>query len=270
METQSSSQSQFFRSPSVMAGLAGVVCLPFLSFYWLWLLRLLPDAAAANAPGWLVMGLYWPFMFFAATLFSNAALYLLTTAVSVAVVVMAWLVGKPNRRLGGWLLILLIGVLAFPLAFRYRPALGPAPGYRMRVATAPGFPGGIVKGAHNVIEETPCEYELLGWSADPQLYYRAVCGTETTVWRYAPAQSGRAVAVTGPPSTVNDATLASSAVLKMVRVPYIRPQSAEPHTRPLLLEGPGRVSPDGEWIAAVTQHVYGTQDVIVLTEASMD
>jgi hypothetical protein len=254
----------------MMAVLAGVVCLPFLSFYWSTLLGWLPGAVATNAPGWMVLGLYVPFMFFAGTLFSNAALYLLTTAVSVVVIVGAWLLGRANWRLRGWLLILLIGVLAFPLTFRYRPALGAAPGYRMRVATAPGFPGGIVKGAHNVVERTPCEYELLGWSADPHLYYRAVCGPASTVWRYAPSQTGRAVAVDAPPSTLNDATLSSSAILKMVRGTGVKPQSVEPDTRPLLLAGPGRVSPDGEWIAVVTRHVYGTQDVIVLTEASMD
>lgn len=268
MDDQRSNRPRNFHIAGIMAALATVLCLPFLSFYGIGIASLLP--VAGSATGWLMMALYLPFMFFASTLFSNAALYLLTTTIGVAAVVGAWFLGKANWRLRGWLLILLIGVLAFPLAFRYQPALGAAPGYHMRVATAPGFLDGIVKSAHNAIEETPCEYELLGWSADPQLYYRAVCGTASTVWRYAPSQTGRAVAVDAPPSTLNDAALARSAVLKMVRGTHIRPQSVEPDTRSLLLVGAGRVSPDGEWIAVVTRHVYGTQDVIVLTEASAD
>jgi hypothetical protein len=256
-----------FRTPKSLAVLATILSVPFLSFYWMALHRFIPDVVVAHSPNWLTplsMGLYLPFAFFAYTLFGNVPGYILVTGAGIATAAVGLIRERANKRLRVWLLIVLCSIIAFPLAFRYQPALTAAPGYRMHTVTDPGFLGGIVKASQNITEQTPCTYELLGWSTEHNLYYRATCSAETAIWRYAPAQSDSHTRVANPPAALSASTASEDRVLAMVRAGGVRPERYEPVTRPLLLKSSGLVSPDGHWVAVVTQHVYGTQDVIVL------
>lgn len=233
--------------------------------------RFIPDAIVAHSPDWLTplsIVLYLPFAFFAYTIFGNLYAYILATIASITVVITELIWGRPNKLLRVWLLMVICGTIAFPLIFRYQPALVAAPGYRMQIVTDPGFFGGIIKASQNLVEQTPCEYELLGWSTDNRLYYRAICGAETQIWRYSPTtQPGSHTQVSTSPTNLSTSTISENTVLEMVRADDVKPEKYESVTRPILLESRGVVSPDGRWTAVVTRHVYGTQDVIILTNA---
>lgn len=146
---------------------------------------------------------------------------------------------------------------------RYQPALSAAPGYEMKFVTEPNLWNNPVRVWQRITEQRPCEYQILGWSPDNQLYYKAACGTQTQVWAYAPNRLYNPAA--SVPSQLNQETVSKGQVLDMVRADGVRPIEYESRTRPLYLKSEGYVSPNGRWIAIVTQHIYGPQDIVVLT-----
>ena len=269
MTTQGLPKLSFLSAKSV-AVLATILGVPFLSFYWMALARFVPDTILGGNSGWLMplsLVLYVPFAFFAYILFGNLYAYILVTIVGITAAITGLIQGRQHRLLAVWLLALIFAIVAFPFVYRYRPALVAATGYRMQLVTDPGFWGGIVRASQNLIEQTPCEYELLGWSADGKLYYQATCDGETQIWQYSPARPGSCTRVSGVPAKLSASTISKDAVLEMVRASDVRPEEYELATRRLLLKSQGVVSLDGYWTAIVTQHIYGTQDVIVLTDA---
>lgn len=259
-----------FLSPKHLAVMATILGVPFLAFYWTALGRFILDAIAGDNPNWLMplsIALYLPFAFVAYILFGNLYAYIVTTIAGSIAAIAGLMWGRFNKLLRVWLLLIICAIVAFPLVYRYHPALVAAPGHRMELVTTPGFFGGIVKASRNLTEQTPCEYELLGWSTDNQLYYRAMCDGEAQVWQYSPNRPGSHTQVSSSPTSLSASTISEDTVLEMVRAGGVKPEKYEPATRRIHLKSKGIVSPDGRWIAIITQHVYGTQDVIVLTDA---
>jgi hypothetical protein len=257
-------------SSKALTIIATILSIPFLSFYWMALSAFIPGVMVARSRDWLTplsIVFYLPFAFFAYTIFGNLYAYALATLASVTAVATGLIKGQSNKLLRVWLLLVMFATIAFPLFFRYQPALVAAPGGRMQWVTNPGFFGGIIKASQNLVERTPCEYELLGWSTDNRLYYRAICSAETQIWQYSPIQSGSPMQASSSPANLGMSAVSENTVLEMVRAEGVRPEAYESVTRPLLLKSGGVVSPDGQWTAVVTQHVYGTQDVIILTNA---
>ena len=162
-------------------------------------------------------------------------------------------------------LIIIVAVLAFPVLYHYAPPVSASSGYRMQVVTKPSAVDSIVKMSQVVTEQCPCEYTLLGWSTNNQLYYQATCDEET-FWRYNPASSGSEPVLAVPASLVQIG-VSENAILEMVRANDARPKENEPAIRHLYLKSQGYVSPNGQWAAAITQHIYGPQDIVVLTPA---
>lgn len=160
------------------------------------------------------------------------------------------------------LIVTLLTIFAV-LVLHYQPALSAAPGYEMLFVTKPSLWENPIRVWQRFTEQRPCEYQILGWGADNRLYYKAVCSTETQVWGYAPYQAPNPTA--SVPNELIQNTLSKGNVLDLVRADGVRPREYEPVTRPLLLKSEGYLSPDGRWIAIVTQHVYGPQDIVVLT-----
>jgi len=268
MTTQSSPRPSFL-SPKGLAVVATLLAIPFLSFYWMALSLFIPGVISAAGLHWLTplsAVPYMPFAFFAYTLFGHVPGYVLCTAACVTIALAGLKrCSRASWRLRVWLLLILCGVVAFPALFHYHPALVAGPGYGLQLATDPGFPGGVIKASQNFVERTPCEYELLGWSADQSLYYRAHCAAETRLWRYSPTRGGSQVQVSNNPAELSSAAVGKNTVLDMVRADGVRPATAEASLRSILLHSQGVASPDGRWVAVVTQHVYGTQDVVVLS-----
>ena len=63
---------------------------------------------------------------------------------------------------------------------------------------------------------------------------------------------------------------AHSQVLELVRSPLIYPPEAEPSTRSISVRDNGLASPDDRWVALVARHIYGPEDVIVVSSSPID
>ncbi len=126
----------------------------------------LPPAvlSVVSAPSLLLAFLLMP-------LFSIPGFYLQAGLAAAGLGLLALLVGRPGRRERLALILVLVAVLAGPWVFRYQPAVGPAPGYSMVVATQPGPLEGIVKQAQDYLDIVPARYTILGWDAVEVLYF---------------------------------------------------------------------------------------------------
>ena len=253
--------------------LATVLSFPLLTIYWMLLLQVIPllisPPSGPQDPAWLtplIITFYLPFLAIGHIL-SNLSLYLLLSLATLVVATIGLLKSRPGKLQRAWLLLLIGGTLAFPFVQRYRPALAAATGYEAQLVTKPTLLRGAVKTTQAWAEQTPCTYTLLGWDNDNQFYYESTCQTEKSFWRYNPAQPTKPLQISASPENLSDATLAKTAVLKMVWGAGIDSKGNEAITRPILLKSNGLPSPDGRWTAIVTQHVYGPQDVLILSKS---
>jgi hypothetical protein len=204
-----------------------------------------------------------PFYFVSIVFFGNATSYLLVSVASLILGIAALAWGHPGRWARISALIIILAVIAFPLWYRYTPPVSGAPGYSMQVVTQPNFFNGIVKMSQVVTEKRPCEYTLLGWSTNNHLYYQATCG-KVELWRYDPL-SNRNERMMAVPDDLSQVIISESSVVNMVRADGVRPKEYESTTRPLYVQSKGYVSPDQQWVAVVTRHIYGPEDIVVLT-----
>jgi hypothetical protein len=148
----------------------------------------------------------------------------------------------------------------------YQPAVVAAPGYDMLWPTRPGLWAGAVKGVQTWMEVRPCDYEVLGWSTDGALFYEEACqDTPAQVWAYDAGRSGRPYQVEAAPVGLVQEIVPRRSILERVRVPFVRPADEEPNVRSLQVRLDGLASPDGRWVALVVRHVYGPEDVIVVS-----
>jgi hypothetical protein len=136
----------------------------------------------------------------------------------------------------------------------------------MRWPTQPGRLEGVAKQARVLTEARNCEYVLLGWNAQGRLYYTEPCTDRNPqVWTYQPDQAGSPRPVTGAPTDLSQMTIPRGAILERVRAHSRRPAHTEPDVRRLEVRQSGLASPDGRWVAVVVQHIYGPEDVILLS-----
>lgn len=152
------------------------------------------------------------------------------------------------------------------LIVRYQPAVIAAPGHEMHWPTRPGPAASLVKSYQRFFEIRPCEYMLLGWSADGALFYREACrDSQPQVWACDLEKRDRPHRMEVVPLGLAQETVPRSSILEMVRSPGVRPADAEPTVRSMEVRADGLASPDGHWVAVVVRHVYGPEDVIVLS-----
>lgn len=158
-------------------------------------------------------------------------------------------------------------VIAALLLMRYQPAVIAAPGHEMHWPTRPGPAASVVKSYQRFLEISPCDYTLLGWSAENTLFYQEACrDSQAQVWAYDLEKRDRPHRVETVPLSLAQETVHRSSILGLVRSPGVRPADAEPMVRNLEVRVDGLASPDGRWVAAVVRHIYGPEDVIVLGE----
>jgi hypothetical protein len=208
---------------------------------------------------------------FLVILFSEVWGYVLISVAVSGLVLTALRWGRPGRVTRGLLVLTLLAILGFPWFFRYEPAVAAAPGYTLRWPTEPALLAGVAKRAQIVTEQRPCTYALLGWSANASLYYQATCSNGLDqIWLYNPNTSTSTLPVTTAPTDLSTAVRAHSQVLELVRVSSIYPPEAEPSTRSISVRDNGLASPDGRWVALVVRHVYGPEDVIVVSSGAID
>lgn len=193
--------------------------------------------------------------------------YLLVSLAGIVLTLAALVWARPGRRTRVLLFLVLLAILIFPWFYRYQPAVVAAPGYAMHVPTHPGRLGSVAKHAQASTEITPCEYTLLGWRDDGTLYYQAACGgAGPQVWRFDPSKASSAQRVAQAPADLTRQRPAAS-ILEWLRAPEVYPPEEEPNARRVAVQDSGLTSPDGHWVAVVVGHLYGPQDVVVLSES---
>lgn len=202
---------------------------------------------------------------FTMPLFSAAEAYLWAGVAVAGLLLFALRRGHPGRLSRVLLLLMLPAIVAGPWVFRYHPAVAAAPGYRMLVPTQPGPLEGVAKRAQDFMDMVPCRHTLLGWDSEEVLYYREESMAQPSrIWAFAPGREQQPREVVAAPSDlVADGEQPS--VLEWVRSSTSRPEH-ESNDRRIKLRGSGLRSPSGRWVAAITQWIYGPQDVILLSK----
>ena len=234
---------------------AAFIWLFFGSRYLRFLLYLVHQAVPSLEPilTWGSMVLYpldWLFTYLGIyTGFSVFGLLLGMTA-------MVW--GRPGRQGRIMLVGGLLAILAMPAVYRYRPAVNVEPGFVMRVPTEPGAIAGVVKSTQTGAEVRRCEYTLLGWSrSEGALYGEEVCGRRRLNWVYWPMSDHYERAV----SIVAD-DLMREEVSELAGVHSV-------YSLNNVVRGPVLRSSEGWWNAFIARHIYGPEDVVVVSASVM-
>lgn len=167
------------------------------------------------------------------------------------------------RESGRWARLCCWGLLTVTLTFPFLigvhvPAASTALlSYTVVQVTSSSFLQGVVKRIHQMSENFPCRYELLGWQEDNRLIYQAQCEGDTHYWQATPV--GFHAAHRQPLPTLP----------KRLRHPQLSwdtlSQLRETFQTPNFLMQDLTVSPDGWWLAFVTSHDYGPEDVIFMS-----
>jgi hypothetical protein len=165
------------------------------------------------------------------------------------------------------LFFLLITMLA-PLGCRYTPPILGNENHSVLLVTDPGYFGSLLKWASDLLELTPCHYELKGWGDDNRLYYSASCYLQPVrLFAFDPTTSTSQKA-TLPPTLIHD-PFPTREIIDLVRAPGVRPKSKEPFTRHIYLPDTGLRSQGGAYRAIITQRLYSVYDIVVLVEDNL-
>lgn len=261
-----------------LVSLAILLALPFLAAMPL---RVLMGLTAIlfpqDPPLGLVVALDSP-SFFITRLLSDMTRYLAFSlaALLLTLATLVWLVvrerGQVWRRKRFYLLaVILVAVLAFPLLMRYQPAFKAAPGVEMRLVDRPGLLAGVVKSCQAAAEVGGCQYEPLGWADAQTLVYRQWCGGHYDMndWHPGSPQPPQAYHLDTDGVSPFDGDL--SALWRETCRPTqcVSPALGEKQLFPLGYL-PGQYqdafrSPDGRWVAFTAEHVYGPEDLLVIS-----
>ncbi|GJM42548.1 MAG: hypothetical protein DHS20C20_28300 [Ardenticatenaceae bacterium] len=178
---------------------------------------------------------------------------------------------KRDRRIrGNGRLLFLAGFLLIILALftwlRYHPALLAAPGFTLHNITEPGWLNGRVKSVQAIAEITPCTYTLLGWQDETHFYYEAECGQRSQLWRYTIATEQLEKATATPNDLYAEAVPAENVTEAVLANVY--PRELATVSREVFIEGDVFPSLDGRFTALISRHIYGPQDVLLISPES--
>ena len=259
-----------------------LLALPFVTWIPAALVRLV-IAVNPNPRGvlsTLLLYLYAP-VFLASLLLSHMTRYLLfsVAALVLALLVLALLVARDGgqlcRRARFYLLIACtMSVLAFPLAFRYRPAVEAAPGIEMHIVNESGLLEGAVRSCQASAEVYTEVYVPMGWADEHTLVYGVyTCepgpltlqcghfldwtGGDVPLWAY-DVETRKTVPYTGDESSLTQDTCGLYACIKpRLDTGWFFGGRQSPD---------GLISPGGHWIAFTARHVYGPEDLLIISK----
>ena len=186
----------------------------------------------------------------------------------IGLILTALLERSPRRFTRIMLALALLAILAIPWTCRYWPAVVAAPGYEMRWPTQPDdLLGNVGKRSQAFWETRTCDYSVLGWDVEGVLYYEEACeGRAPQVWAYNPDQDSYPHQVDPAPVDLFQEAISRSSILERVCWSAdVCPSDDEPMVRRVAVRVDGMASPDGRWVAVVVRHIYGPEDVIVLS-----
>lgn len=181
---------------------------------------------------------------------------------SLALVAVALFGGRPRKVARVALALVGLAILITPVIHRYRPAVRAESDTVMRVPTMPNVLWSAPKAFAAGAEIRRCVYELHGWNVEGALYYMETCGARVSQWRYALQTDSRQQVIAVPGDVLRE--LAP------------RPTDSVNATMPgddalqISTRGPVLVSPDGVWRAFIARHLYGPEDVVVVSAARQD
>jgi len=260
----------------ILVALAILVALPFLVFWpSLFGARLLYEISPSSVPSF-QFWLYVP-AFGVYHLFSDMARYVAFSIVAMGLTVaaLAWLVGRLRGRVwrsGRFYLLAaaFLAVVAFPLAVRYRPFVHVAPEAELRMVEPPGWVESTVRACQAAAEIAGCQYEVLGWADARTLVYRKWCGGYYDADGWHPGAPGAPLAYDVEVGAVVPFEGETGGLLgeQCPASRCVLPALLEFHSGGYYL--PGRydaptLSPDGRRVAFVARHIYGPEDLLVLS-----
>ena len=262
----------------VLTGVAVPLALPFLAYWPLsWLLRLSHWLFPSSSTLWLFFGLgTYPLL--SASLLSDVTRYVLLSlaALLLTLVALIWLIARERGQV--WrhkrfylLAVALAAILAFPLLMRYQPAVQVAHGVELRIVDEPGLLEGVVKSCQAAAEVQGCQYEPLGWTAAQTLVYRKWCDGYYDM-------DGQHPGDPQPPQAYHldrdeispfdgdlDTLSRESCPLSKCVSPALAAEQAFPRG---YLPGQYKdalVSPNGRWVAFTAEHIYGPEDLLIIS-----
>ena len=263
----------------IITAVAIPLAMPFLAFWPLSLLmRLSYRLFPASSTPWLFFGIeMYPFL--STSFLSEATRYVIISlaALILTLAALTWLAAQERRQV--WrrgrfyvLLAACASVLAFPLLMRYRPVVKAAPGVELRLVDEPGLLEGVVKSCQAAAEVRVCQYEPLGWADAQTIVYRKWCGghyDKMGIWHPGDSQPPQAYHLDTDEISPFEGDLGALTHETCLSSVCVLPALAE---REPLEQGyyPGQYedalfSPDGRWVAFTTKHIYGPEDLLVIS-----
>ncbi|MDF1515879.1 MAG: hypothetical protein P1S60_18875 [Anaerolineae bacterium] len=227
----------------------------FGSRYLPYLLYLVHQIAPPFDP---VLALFYWLLYPIDLLFTYLWLYIALSVAGLALTISALKWSRPSKLWKVGLFIGLLAIVALPLVMRYKPTVWVEPGYTVRVPTQPGLLGGVVKATQAGIEVRRCEYEFLGWSkSEGALYGEEMCGEHERTWVFWPLSDSKLETV----SSVPDDLLQE----KVIGVESVHSTIPFDDTLDIVVKKPILQSPEGWWSAMVARHLYGPEDVVIVS-----
>jgi len=195
-------------------------------------------------------------------LFTSLPVYLALSVTGLALVVAALVLARPGKLGRAVLLLGFLAVLALPFVTRYKPAVVVNPDrVQINVPTRPGPLNGVVKAMQVGAEVRRCGYKLLGWSEQDALYGEEICGMRHRFWVYWPISDRRLQTVSTIPTNFFQQEVSREQLLAA----GIHSAVPQDEALRIVVREPGLASPEGWWYAFVARHVYGPEDVVIIT-----
>jgi len=217
--------------------------------------------------------------FLSTSFLSEATRYVIVSlaALILTLAALTWLAAQERRQ--AWrrgcfyvLLAACASVLVFPLLMRYQPVVKAAPGVELRLVDEPGLLEGVVKSCQAAAEVRGCQYEPLGWADAQTLVYCQWCGShydKVGVWHPGDSQPPQAYHLDTDEVSPFEGDLDALTHETCAPSVCVLPALAK---RELFEQGyhPGQyedalISPDGRWVAFTAEHIYGPEDLLVIS-----
>ncbi|MBL7063114.1 MAG: hypothetical protein ISS49_02750 [Anaerolineae bacterium] len=265
----------------ILTGVAVPLAMPFLAFWPLSLLarlshRLFPYIS--STPWWFFGVEMYPFL--STSLLSDATRYVIVSlaALILTLAALTWLAAQERRQV--WrrgrfyvLLAACTSVMAFPFLMRYRPAVQAAPGVELRVVEQPGLLAGVVRSCQAAAEvRGDCQYEPLGWADAQTLVYRIRCGghyDKTGAWHPGAPQPPQAYHLdtdeVSPYDRDVDALSQEICATSKCVLPALAARKQFEQGYYPGAYGDAFISPDDRWVAFTAEHIYGPEDLLVIS-----
>ena len=273
-----------------LALITGVSAAPFLLFFPQVAFGLVLQATQSSVnllnpqnPSFYVVMPFMAVGFFSTVLLADRTRYIvfsLACLLSCCFWLARWVARKRTGVLRDWrfyIVCMALGcVLGLPALLHYEPMVKPEPDAEVRLVETPGLIDGIVRSLQAGAEVSGCYHEILGWADAQTLVYRQWCDgfyERTNNGQYNPGQPQSALAYDVITQHVQPFAGDVNGVIQKpcAFAACVRPLLSQDyqHFRPDKPRFPnesleqGMTSPDGTWVAFITEHVYGPQDLLV-------